>query len=159
MTMDLTIVPNPADACATQNITNGTPSGQTDRDRGSTVQIFSTTNLNGVTTDHFASPLSTWDWETVQVRPLTPDLTTSFGSGTGSVTPGEATSHHFVIQNHNVIGNPVDTARNVVATFTVPTVTANGIQNTLLALQGVDAPGGSVAYQYDGGGNLVTATV
>ncbi len=157
--MDLTIVPTPAtNACATEYVDNGTATGANPRDRGATAHVYTHKNLANTVINVLGTPFTQSDWERVQVRPLTPDLTTSFGGGQGNVLPGSTSTQSFVIQNRNALNNPVDTARNVVATFTIPNVTANGI-STRLAVGGIDASGGGVNYTYDGQGDIATVVV
>jgi len=91
------------------------------------------------------------DWEEVDVRPLAPDLGTSFASGTGSAEPGETATHTIVVQNRSAVNNPLDTARQVVATIHIPSVVANGLDTTL-AVTAINANGGGVTY----GGNTIT---
>ncbi len=94
------------------------------------------------------SALEIDDWEEVDVRPIAPDLGTSFGSAVTSVVPGAEVTHSFVIQNRSAVGNPLDAAREVIATVNIPTVNANGVDRVLTVLA-VDTDGATVTYGVD----------
>ncbi|MFO0748591.1 MAG: MopE-related protein [Myxococcota bacterium] len=83
------------------------------------------------------------DTETIDVKPLVPALS-AFGGGTGSVEPGQTAQASFSIQNVSFVGNPIDTARNVVALINIPTVTANGVEQ-YLPVTAVNSGGGTPA--------------
>ncbi|MFO0746274.1 MAG: DUF11 domain-containing protein [Myxococcota bacterium] len=139
---DLSIIPSPAvDVCSEQTIRNN-----------GFVKVYRSTPLSNVTA-LLATPLSGSDWEDVKVKPLAPDITTSFGGGSGSATPGQTATHTIYVQNRSAVGNPIDTARNVKAVIDLPEVTANGLERTL-DLAGLTTDGGTVSY----GAGTVTVT-
>ncbi len=95
-------------------------------------------------------PIGGTDWEEVSIKPLRPNLSTSFGNGSSTIEPGTTATHSFVIQNLDPLRNPIDVARDAQATFTRPLVKVNGVDTRLEAIA-ITASGGTVTESYGAG--------
>ncbi len=110
-----------------------------------TAKVYRYTPLNNVTVAVPGGPATVSDWEDVAIRPLVPDLSTSYATGTGSVEPGQTATHTVYVQNRSNLGNPLDTATNIVTTIDIPKVVANGVER-YLDLVLVNSGGGTITY-------------
>jgi len=146
--VDLSILPAPVtDECTPGTVLNDatlSPAPPGTR-RGAVVQVYSHTGITGsVTHLPLLNPRAGSDWEQVMVKPLVPDLTTSYGTPQGTVTPGQTTKHTITIQNRSALANPIDAARDLKAVINLAEVTANGVPDITLYPIFVDSAGGDV---------------
>jgi len=110
-----------------------------------TFEIFGYTPQNGSRVDNDTSGPALTLYEPVEVIPTVPDLSgTAIIDIPGSPASGETVRYRITLPNASSGGGPTDTALDVVATLTLPSVSVNGVV-TRLPFADIATDGGTVA--------------